>query len=75
MEELRLILEEINPDIDYEKEEKLVDDKLLDSLAILTLAMKLEETYNITLTPNELTAKNLNSAAAILNLIKRLQGK
>ena len=37
MEELLEILQDINPDVDYETEDNLIDGKVLDSLSIIQM--------------------------------------
>jgi acyl carrier protein len=73
MEKLLAILEDINPNINYESETKLIDNGLLDSFSILTLIPELEDTYGIEITPVDLVPVNFNSANAIWAMIKRLQ--
>ncbi|HAV27270.1 MAG TPA: acyl carrier protein [Lachnospiraceae bacterium] len=74
MEELISILEEIQPDADYETCETLIDDNILDSFAILSIISELEEEYDIRITPAEIIPANFNSAKAIYAMVKRLQG-
>ena len=73
MEELLKILEDIDPDIDYKTEKKLIDSGLLDSLSLLSLVSELEDTFDITITPAELIPANFNSAEAMWAMIQRLQ--
>ena len=74
MEELISILEEIQPDPDYETCETLIDDNILDSFAILSIISELEDEYDIRITPAEIIPANFNSAKAIYAMVKRLQG-
>ncbi len=74
MEELIEILEDIQPDADYETCETLIDDGILDSFAILSIISELEEEYEIRITPAEIIPANFNSAKAIYAMVKRLQG-
>ena len=61
MEKLREILEGINPAIDYDKEKKLIDDHLLDSLNIIALIAEIEEEFDVTIPPKEIVSDNFNS--------------
>lgn len=72
MERLLVILEEIQPDIDYATCTDLVDGHLLDSLSILALVAELEDAFNITIPAVEITPSNFNSAAQIWAMILRL---
>ena len=74
MEELLNILKNINSDIDYENEEALIDDGLLDSLDVVALVSELNDFYNIEIELDDLGPENFNSIKAILELVNRLQG-
>ena len=73
MDELLEILEDIDPDNDYETDENLIDDGHLDSLSLLQLVSELEDNFDIQVTPTELIPANFNSAKAIWNMVQRLQ--
>ncbi|SHO48378.1 phosphopantetheine-binding protein [Anaerocolumna xylanovorans] len=73
MEKLLEILKDINPNIDYETETRLIDGGLLDSFSILSLIPELEDAFEIEITPVELIPVNFNSAKAIWSMISRLQ--
>ena len=73
MDELLEILEDIDPDNDYENDEHLIDDAHLDSLSQLQLVSELEDTFDIQVTPTELIPANFNSAKAIWAMVQRLQ--
>lgn len=73
MEELLEILEDIDPDNDYEHDEHLIDDGHLDSLSLLQLVSELEDNFDIQMTPTELIPANFNSAKAIWAMVQRLQ--
>lgn len=73
MEELLNILEDIQPDVDYENETRLIDDHLLSSLSIISLISELEDAFDITIPAVEIIPDNFNSAKAMLAMIERLQ--
>ncbi len=73
MEELLEILRDIDPDNDYENDERLIDDGHLDSLSLLQLVTELEDNFEIQVTPTELIPANFNSAKAIWAMVQRLQ--
>ena len=73
MEKLIEMLEDLNPDVDFSTEEKLIDGGLLDSMAILSLVSDLEDEFDVEITSVELVPANFNSAAAMWNMIQRLQ--
>ena len=67
------ILEEIQPEADYESCTDLVDGHYLNSLAILSLIAELEEEYDITIPAVDIVPDNFNSAEGIWRMIQRLQ--
>jgi acyl carrier protein len=73
MEELLEILNDLNPDIDYEKEDKLIDNKCYDSFKIITLISMISDTFDIELGPEHLIPENFNSARAMWEMIQRIQ--
>jgi len=72
METLYEILEDIQPDVDFEKEERLIDDHILSSLSILSLIAELEDEFDVTIPAVEIVPANFNSAKAMWNMIQRL---
>ena len=73
METLIEILNEIRPDVDYENCTTLIDDHILNSLAIISLIAELEDEYDITIPTSQIAPKNFNSAKAMWELITSLQ--
>lgn len=69
MEELMEILEDICPDVDFEKETALIDDKILSSFDILSIISEISDAFNVTLTPAEIIPENFNSAQALWKMI------
>ncbi len=73
MEELLEILNDLNPDIDYETEDRLIDGKLYDSFKIITLISMITDTFDIELGPEHLIPENFNSAKAMWDMICRIR--
>ena len=73
MEELLNILEEIQPDADYETCDTLIYDGILDSFAILSIVSELEDAFGVQVTPAEIIPENFNSAQALWEMVQRLQ--
>ena len=73
MERLMEILENLRPDVDFEKETALIDDGILDSFDIVALVGELNDKFDIEIKPNNLVPSNFNSASAMMELIKELQ--
>lgn len=75
MEELMEILEEIDPDIDYAHETRLIDDRVLDSFSILTLISEICEVFDIEIGPKWMRNENFNSVAAMWHMIQSIQAE
>ena len=73
MDELMQILEELRPDVDFEKETALIDDSILDSFDIVALVGELNDAFDIEIKPNNLVPENFNSAKAMMAMIEQLQ--
>lgn len=77
MEEIREgileILQELHEDVDFEMEEKLVDDKILDSFDLVTLVSELGEEFDVNITAKDFVAENFNSVERLTKMIARLQ--
>ena len=74
MDKLIEILEEIQPDADYETCGTLIDDGILDSFAILSIVSELQDEFDITITPADIVPENFNSAEALWEMVCRLKG-
>jgi len=73
MEKLIEILEEINDGVDYKTCTTLIDERYLDSLAIISLVAAIEDEFDVQIPTVEIVPQNFNSAESIWNLIVRLQ--
>ncbi len=73
MEKILEILNDIQPDADYETCTTLIDDEVLDSFAILSIVGELEEAFDIEITPVDIVPENFNSAQALWAMVQRLQ--
>ena len=72
MEQLIELLQELHPEIDYETEEGLVDNGILDSLDIVTLITDINDAFDVSIPAEEILPDNFNSAKALWELIERL---
>lgn len=71
MEKLLKILTDIAPEVDFCREEHLVEDGFLDSYDIITIVAELDGALGIRLDAQDLTPENFNSARALYDLIRR----
>ena len=72
MEALLNILSEIHPEVDFETEEHLIDNKILDSFDIVTIVAEIDSEFDVQIPAVELTPDNFNSAKALYALVERL---
>ena len=73
MEDLLEILRGLHPDVDFESEEGLIDNGVLDSLDIVTLITEISENFDVTITAKDIVPGNFNSAKALYALTERLE--
>lgn len=73
MDELLEILEDIQPDADYETCTTLIDDHILTSLMIISLIAELEDAFDISIPAVQIIPKNFNSATAIWEMVQQLK--
>lgn len=71
-EELLEILEELHPDIEFDQEEQLIDDKLLDSFDVVTLVTEIGSAFDVELTAADMVPENFNSVDAMVAMIERM---
>ena len=69
MEELMNILTETCPGIDFEGQERLIDDGILTSLDIVTIVAEIMDKFDVELNVDDLLPENFNSAQAMMALI------
>ena len=74
MEKILEILEEIQPDVDFEKEAHLITDGILDSFDVVTVAAEIDAQLGVRLPAEELLPENFESAEALYRLVQRLAG-
>lgn len=71
-EEIVAILEDLNPGVDYANSTRLIDDRLIDSLVMVSLIADLEDSFDITIPAVEVIPANFNSVDAMAALVQRL---
>ena len=73
MEQLISIMSDVRPDVDFETETKLIDNDILDSFDIIAIVSEINTQFGIEINVNDLLPENFNSAAALYELITKLQ--
>ena len=69
------ILEETRPDVDFEAENALIDDKLLGSFDIISIVQEMNEAFDVDIDVEDLEPYNFNTVDAMLELIAKLQAE
>ena len=72
METLLSILNELHPEVDFESETGLIDNKVLDSFDIVTIVAEIDSEFDVQIPAVELTPENFNSAHALYALVEKL---
>ena len=67
------ILLDIRPDVDFESEKALIDDRILDSFDILAVVAELNEEFDVEINVEDLQPENFNSVEGLMELVRKLQ--
>ena len=73
MEELLEILTDLHPEVDFETEEHLIDNGILDSFDIVTLIAEIHDEFDVTIDAKRIIPENFNSAKALYALIQEIE--
>ena len=76
MDDLRKLLDalaEVRDDVDFEHEQALVDDGVIDSLDLTQIMLALDEAFGVHSPAGEIEPENFNNARAMLDLVHSLQ--
>ena len=60
-------------EIDFENEENLIEDELLDSFDIISIVAAIDDEFDVKITAKDIVPENFNSAEALYELIQRLE--
>lgn len=72
MDKLIEILEDIKPGVDFRSNTSLIEDGILDSLAIVSIVAAVAEEFDVQIRAIDLVPENFNSAESLYALIQRL---
>ena len=73
MERLLNILNGMHPDVNFETQENLIKEGILDSFDIVTLVTEITEEFDVMIRARDIIPENFNSARALYALIQRLE--
>lgn len=72
MERLIEILKDLKPDVEFTKDTKLVEDKIFDSLGMISLVAELSDEFDIEISPMDIVPENFATVETLYNMIERL---
>ena len=72
MEELLEALKRANSKIDYMSSDKLVTDKIIDSIDMTSILSELEDTFDIEIDMEYIVPENFDSVEAMWNMVQEL---
>ncbi len=67
------IIKEIKPGVEIDITTKLLDEKILDSLAMISLVAELGDEFDVEITAQEIVPENFETVEAIYEMIERLE--
>lgn len=70
MKRLLKILGELHPEMSFDGNERLIEEKILDSLDIVTLVTDINSEYGVSLGAEDIVKENFASVADIVALIR-----
>ena len=71
MEKLLTVLSEIRADIDYRETDDLIDGGYFESIDIISCIAGIEDAFDISIEPYDITPENFNSAEAMWKMISQ----
>ena len=71
-EELLEILSDLHPEVDFETETSLVDDKIFTSFDIVAITAEISDSFDILIPAGEIRPENFNSLDALYALIQKV---
>ena len=75
MEQLMKILKELSPEVDFEHEDKLIDNGVLDSFDLVALVGEINEVFGVEVEFEDMEPENFNSAKSMYAMIERLENE
>ena len=71
MEKLLTVLSEVRADIDYRETDDLIDGGYFESIDIISCIAAIEDAFDISIEPYDITPENFNSAEAMWKIISQ----
>lgn len=72
MERLIEILSGLKPDVEFTKDTRIVEDKIFDSLGMISLVAELSDEFDIEISPMDIVPENFETVETLYKMIERL---
>lgn len=72
MEQLIEILKNLKPGVEFNENTRLIDEKIFDSLAMISLVAELSDEFDVDITAVDIVPENFETPAAVWAMIERL---
>lgn len=73
MEKIIKIIKEINPSAELDAQTKLLENRILDSLSMISLVSELEDEFDIEFSVRDIVPENFETVSAIWTLVNILE--
>ncbi|MDE6469649.1 MAG: acyl carrier protein [Eubacterium sp.] len=72
MERLIELLETLKPNVTFTKDTRLVDDKIFDSLGMISLVAEIANEFDVVISPMEIVPENFETVETLYEMIEEL---
>lgn len=73
MEKIIEIIKGLKPGVEVDENTRLLDDYVIDSLAMISLVSELDDEFDVEISAKDIVPENFATVGAIQNLIDRLE--
>lgn len=73
MEKIIEIIKGLKPGVEVDENTRLLDDHVIDSLAMISLVSELDDEFDVEISAKDIVPENFATVGAIKNLIDRLE--
>ena len=73
MDRIIEIIKGLKPGVDVDENTRLLDDHIIDSLAMISLVSELDDEFDVEISAKDIVPENFATVSSILSLIERLE--
>ncbi len=73
MEKIIEIIKGLKPGVEVDENTRLLDDHVIDSLAMISLVSELDDEFDVEISAKDIVPENFETVGAIQSLIERLE--